>query len=166
MDHRRSRGRDRGDQGRGGRIAAEADDDVGAQPVESREAVARRDGLIAKLASLPPVPGALDQLVQHFGTDMVAEVTGRSRRIVRKRGGSVTIDRLVVETRGGAANLAETQAFMDDAKRVLVFSDAGGTGRSYHAEKSAKNTRLRVHYLLEAGWKAVSYTHLTLPTKA
>ena len=124
------------------------------QPVESREAVARRDALIAKLASLPPVPGALDQLVQHFGTDVVAEVTGRSRRIVRKRGGSETIDRLVVETRAGAANLAETQAFMDDQKRALVFSDAGGTGRSYHAELSARNTRLRVHYLLEAGWKA------------
>lgn len=122
------------------------------QPVESREAVARRDEMIASLASLPPVPGALDQIIQHFGTDSVAEVTGRSRRIVRKRG--VTIDRLVVENRAGSANLAETQAFMDDAKRVLVFSDAGGTGRSYHAELSAKNTRLRVHYLLEAGWKA------------
>jgi predicted RNA methylase len=122
------------------------------QPVESREAVARRDEMIASLASLPPVPGALDQIIQHFGTDTVAEVTGRSRRIVRKRG--VTIDRLVVENRAGSANLAETQAFMDDAKRVLVFSDAGGTGRSYHAELSAKNTRLRVHYLLEAGWKA------------
>ena len=122
------------------------------QPVESREAVARRDEMIASLASLPPVPGALDQIIQHFGTDTVAEVTGRSRRIVRKR--SVTIDRLVVENRAGSANLAETQAFMDDAKRVLVFSDAGGTGRSYHAELSARNTRLRVHYLLEAGWKA------------
>ncbi len=52
------------------------------QPVESREAVARRDELIERLASLPPVPGALDQIVQRFGTDMVAEVTGRSRRIV------------------------------------------------------------------------------------
>ncbi|MFG1314635.1 strawberry notch-like NTP hydrolase domain-containing protein [Xanthobacter autotrophicus] len=124
------------------------------QPVESREAVARRDELIAHLASLPPVPGALDQLVQHFGTEVVAEVTGRSRRIVRKPGAGATPDRLVVETRAGAANLAETQAFMDDLKRVLVFSDAGGTGRSYHAELSAKNTRLRVHYLLEAGWKA------------
>ncbi|AUH65474.1 strawberry notch family protein [Paracoccus zhejiangensis] len=122
------------------------------QPVESREAVARRDEMIASLASLPPVPGALDQIIQYFGTDTVAEVTGRSRRIVRKR--SVSIDRLVVESRAGSANLAETQAFMDDQKRVLVFSDAGGTGRSYHAELSAKNTRLRVHYLLEAGWKA------------
>ncbi|MDA9433477.1 strawberry notch-like NTP hydrolase domain-containing protein [Bradyrhizobium sp. CCBAU 51627] len=118
------------------------------QPVESRETVARRGRLIEKLASLPPVPGALDQIVQRFGTDMVAEVTGRSRRIIRKG------DRLVVENRAGSANLAETSAFMDDLKRILVFSDAGGTGRSYHAELSARNRRLRVHYLLEPGWKA------------
>jgi predicted RNA methylase len=123
------------------------------QPVQSRDAVARRDRLIEKLASLPPVHGALDQIVQRFGTDMVAEVTGRSRRIIRKTG-SDGIDRLVVENRAATANLGETQAFMDDAKRILVFSDAGGTGRSYHAELSAKNRRLRVHYLLEAGWKA------------
>jgi predicted RNA methylase len=118
------------------------------QPVESREAVARRDRLIEKLASLSPVPGALDQIVQRFGTDIVAEVTGRSRRIIRKG------VRLLVETRAGSANLAETSAFMDDIKRILVFSDAGGTGRSYHAELSARNRRLRVHYLLEPGWKA------------
>ena len=43
---------------------------------------------------------------------------------------------------------------MDDAKRILVFSDAGGTGRSYHADLNARNQRLRVHYLLEPGWKA------------
>ncbi|MQW87814.1 strawberry notch family protein [Sinorhizobium saheli] len=130
------------------------------QPVESREAVARRDELIERLASLPPVPGALDQIVQRFGTDMVAEVTGRSRRIVRKAsaasmsGAAPMGDRLVVENRAPSANLAETAAFMDDLKRVLIFSDAGGTGRSYHAELSARNRRLRVHYLLEPGWKA------------
>ncbi len=118
------------------------------QSVECREAVARRDELIERLASLPPVPGALDQIVQRFGTDTVAEVTGRSRRIVRKG------DRLAVESRASAANLAETSAFVDDLKRILVFSDAGGTGRSYHADLSAKNQRLRVHYLLEPGWKA------------
>jgi predicted RNA methylase len=123
------------------------------QPVQCRGAVARRDRLIEKLASLTPVHGALDQIVQRFGTDTVAEVTGRSRRIIRKTG-SDGVDRLVVENRVGSANLGETQAFMDDVKRILVFSDAGGTGRSYHAELSAKNRRLRVHYLLEAGWKA------------
>jgi predicted RNA methylase len=118
------------------------------QPVESREAVTRRDQMIERLASLAPVPGALDQIVQRFGTEAVAEVTGRSRRIVRIG------DRLTVETRVASANLAEAAAFMDDQKRILVFSDAGGTGRSYHAELSAKNRRMRVHYLLEPGWKA------------
>ena len=122
------------------------------QPVECREAVRRRDALIEHLASLPPVPGALDQVVQHFGTDEVAEVTGRTRRIVRKGEGPAAP--LVVETRAGSANLAETSAFMDDQKRILIFSDAGGTGRSYHADLGAKNQRLRVHYLLEPGWKA------------
>ncbi|MDP2373065.1 strawberry notch family protein [Reyranella sp.] len=118
------------------------------QPVQCRDAVERRDRLIERLASLAPVQGALDQIVQRFGTDLVAEVTGRSRRIVRKR------DRLCVENRPGSANLAEAQAFMDDDKRILVFSDAGGTGRSYHADLGVRNQRLRVHYLLEAGWKA------------
>ena len=123
------------------------------QPVQCREAVERRDRMIECLASLAPVQGALDQIVQRFGTDMVAEVTGRSRRIVRKAG-SGGFDRLAVEARAGSANLAEAQAFMDDEKRILVFSDAGGTGRSYHADLTAKNRRLRIHYLLEAGWKA------------
>jgi predicted RNA methylase len=118
------------------------------QPVQCRDAVERRDRLIERLASLAPVQGALDQIVQRFGTEIVAEVTGRSRRIVRKG------DRLCVENRAGSANLAEAQAFMDDEKRILVFSDAGGTGRSYHADLAARNQRLRVHYLLEAGWKA------------
>jgi predicted RNA methylase len=123
------------------------------QPVQCREAIERRDRMIERLASLPPVHGALDQIVQRFGTDHVAEITGRSRRIVLKRE-TGSLDRLAVEARAGSANLAEAQAFMDDEKRILVFSDAGGTGRSYHADLAAKNQRLRVHYLLEAGWKA------------
>ena len=123
------------------------------QPVQCRDAVDRRDRLIERLASLPPVQGALDQIVQRFGTDQVAEVTGRSRRIVRKRGDD-GVDRLAVEGRPAGANIAETSAFQDDDKRILVFSDAGGTGRSYHADLGAKNRRLRVHYMLEAGWKA------------
>lgn len=43
---------------------------------------------------------------------------------------------------------------MDGRKRVLVFSDAGGTGRSYHAALDAANRERRVHYLVEPGWRA------------
>jgi predicted RNA methylase len=122
--------------------------DADGNPVISREAVERRDRMIEHLASLPPVQGALDQILHRFGTDLVAEVTGRSRRIVRRN------DRLCVETRPASANFAETAAFMDDDKRILVFSDAGGTGRSYHADLGCKNQRRRIHYLLEPGWRA------------
>ena len=76
--------------------------------------------MIENLAALEPVQGALDQIVQRFGTEMVAEVTGRSRQIVRKAGKD-GLDRLAVENRPGGANLSETQAFMDDEKRILVF---------------------------------------------
>ena len=125
------------------------------QPVECREAVDRRQAMIERLAALPAVPGALDQILHHFGTEIVAEVTGRSRRIVTRprEGGGI---RFAVENRPASSGLAETQAFMDDKKRILIFSDAGGTGRSYHADLGALNQRLRVHYLLEAGWKADS----------
>jgi hypothetical protein len=122
-------------------------DDDG-NPIISREAVERSDAMMEHPASLPPVQGALDQIIQHFGTDLVAEVTGRSRRIV-KRG-----DRLCVETRPASSNFAETAAFMDDDKRILIFSDAGGTGRSYHADLACRNQRQRIHYLLEPGWRA------------
>jgi len=127
--------------------------DAAGNPVLCREAVARRDALLERLGSLPAIPTALDQIVQHFGGARVAEITGRTRRIVRRDDGG-TIDRFAVESRPGSANLDETRAFMDDEKPILIFSEAGGTGRSYHADLGAKNQRLRLHNLLEAGWRA------------
>ncbi len=121
-------------------------------PVVCQEAAARRDALIEQLAALPPVPSALDRIVQHFGHEAVAEVTGRTRRVLKvtdARG-----ERLALRSRPASANLAETAAFMDGTKRILVFSMAGGTGRSYHADLTCENTERRVHYLLEPGWRA------------
>ena len=43
---------------------------------------------------------------------------------------------------------------MDRTKRILVFSIAGGNGRSYHADLACANTERRIHYLLEPGWRA------------
>ena len=129
------------------------DEETGA-PVLSREAAALRDALIEKLALLDSVPTALDQIVWHFGPDAVAEVTGRSKRPVYR--GTGETKRLVIEKRSASAGAAETDAFMAGDKRILVFSEAGGTGRSYHAAASAKNQQRRIHYLLEPGWKADS----------
>ncbi len=126
--------------------------DAEGRPVLCREALAQRDALIERLASLPPVHTALDQIVQHFGHEAVAEVTGRSRRVLRISDG--TGERLALRSRPVSANLSETAAFMEGSKRILVFSMAGGTGRSYHADLSSANTERRVHYLLEPGWRA------------
>ena len=127
--------------------------DADGNPILCQEALAQRDALIERLASLPPVHTALDQIVQHFGHEAVAEVTGRSRRVLRilDNGNS---ERLALRSRPVSANLSETAAFMDGTKRILVFSMAGGTGRSYHADLSSANTERRVHYLLEPGWRA------------
>lgn len=138
--------------GEGNLSSRPATDDEG-NAIANREAVRRRDDMIERLAALPPVPGALDQIVQHFGTEMVAEVTGRSRRVVPQKASDGLV-RFAVENRPASAALHETDAFQSDVKRILVFSEAGGTGRSYHADLGAVNQRKRVHYLLEAGWKA------------
>jgi hypothetical protein len=111
-------------------------------------AEALRAEMMDLLCGLPELPGALDQILHHFGTGAVAEVTGRSRRVVRTDG------RLRVEPRPASANLDEARAFMAGEKTILVFSQAGGTGRSYHADLSARNQRRRNHYLAEPGWRA------------
>ena len=126
--------------------------DADGTPIVSQAAAERRDNLIEKIASLPPVPTALDQIVHHFGHEAVAEVTGRSRRVLR------IIDndgeRLALRRRPASSSLAETAAFMQGDKRILIFSMAGGTGRSYHADLACPNTERRVHYLIEPGWRA------------
>ena len=116
-----------------------------------QEAVAARDALIEKLAALPPVQAALDQILHRFGGEAVAEVTGRSRRVLRIADSSG--ERLALRNRPASANLAETAAFMAGDKRILVFSMAGGTGRSYHADLGCGNTARGV-VTLTAIWPA------------
>ncbi|WP_204141335.1 strawberry notch family protein [Halomicronema sp. CCY15110] len=132
-----------------GQVRSSLVQDADGNPVICREAAAQRDALVGKVASLPALPGALEQILHHFGHDRCAEVTGRSIRILSDPDG-----RQYVAKRPGSANLSETQAFMDGEKDVLIFSGAGNTGRSYHADLGCQNTRRRVHYLLESGWQA------------
>lgn len=123
--------------------------DRAGNPVHNPQAEAAREQLIEHICAMPPIPTALDALLEHYGVSAVAEVTGRSKRLVRDGSGQQRL-----ESRSPRTNLAETTAFMTGAKRILVFSDAGGTGRSYHASLDAKNQQRRVHFLLEPGWRA------------
>jgi len=115
-------------------------------------ALKRRERLIEQICSLPSIPSALDQILHHFGTNQAAEITGRNQRIVKKEVNGV--NRRILQTRPASANLAEEQAFNSDFKRIIIFSEAGGTGSSYHADRGIKNQRPRRHYLVEPGWRA------------
>ena len=116
-------------------------------PVINREAVRQRDELLSKLGSIKVPSSPIDMIINHFGTDLVAENTGRARRVIQKDGKTI-------EEKIGSKKDADVDAFQNGNKRIIIFSKAGGTGKSYHADKSAKNQQQRVHYLLEAGWQA------------
>jgi predicted RNA methylase len=132
-----------------GNVRSEPMSDDQGRPVHCQAALRARDDLIEQLCALPQIGTALDTLLERFGTNAVAEVTGRTRRLVVASDG-----RQKLENRTGRSNLVETEAFMRGDKRILIFSDAGGTGRSYHACLGSKNQARRVHYLLEPGWRA------------
>lgn len=118
------------------------------EPVLNREAVRKRDTLLDQLGSMKAPSSPIDMIINAFGTDLVAENTGRSSRVINVDGKNVQ-QRLSNNTRS-----ADVEAFQNGKKRIMIFSEAGGTGKSYHASKAAKNQQQRVHYLLETGWKA------------
>ena len=118
-------------------------------PVEDPVAVERRDKLLEELGALDVPDGSLNQLLMHFGTDAVAEITGRGQRVVRNADGKVVIEKFTK-----AMKDRDAKQFEDGQKRILVFSDAGGTGRSYHASNTFKNQQKRIHYLVQPGWRA------------
>ena len=124
-------------------------DDENGNPVYNPQALAARANLIEQLCALPPITSALDGLLNHFGHDNVAEITGRTKRLIQASDG-----RQKLETRSTRTSQAEAAAFMGGLKRILIFSDAGGTGRSYHASLDAVNQEQRAHLLLEPGWRA------------
>ena len=123
--------------------------DSAGEPVLNRQAVARRERLIAEVSSIKVPPSPLDRLIEAFGADNVAEVTGRSRRLARNEEGE-----LVLKKRSDSVLKQEIQDFEDDKRKILIFSGKGGTGASYHADRTFKNQRRRNHYLLQPGWRA------------
>ncbi|MBR1419295.1 MAG: strawberry notch family protein, partial [Synergistaceae bacterium] len=118
-------------------------------PVISKEAVKLRDRLIDDINSIRFPQSPLDMIINEFGTKQVAEITGRTQRVVRDETG-----KLVREKLSPKAREADKTAFNEGRKRILIFSEAGGTGASYHASLDFKNQQKRIHYLLQAGWKA------------
>ena len=121
--------------------------------VFDREAIALRDSLLETLQQIRVPENPLDSIINSFGSDRVAEVTGRSRRFVQIRDDEGYL-KIVEEKRGKNASMTDAESFQNNKKDILIFSGAGGTGYSFHADNTAENQRKRIHYILQPGWQA------------
>lgn len=128
--------------------------DSNGEPVVDPKAAAMRDNLLDMVGTLRIPESPLDMIVNHFGHEKVAEATGRTQRLIYQEQDDGTRKRVLERRNTVNANSAEASAFQSGKKKILVFSDAGGTGRSYHADKNAQNQDQRVHYMLQPGWRA------------
>lgn len=123
-------------------------------PVLNKQAVAARDELIERVKEMSIPEGPLDMIINAFGADKVAEVTGRSKRVVTKtdeNGNPVKVEEPIAQP---SFRMAETKAFQNGDKNILVFSGAGSTGVSFHSDKRAKNQKQRRHYIPQPGFNS------------
>jgi hypothetical protein len=124
--------------------------------VQSKEALRMKQEIIDGLSALDLPQNPLDQLVNHFGERNVAELTGRTRRLIRdRRSGRVEYKKRNPE---GVAmhrtNVHEMEQFQSGKKRIAIISDAASMGISLHASNRAENRQRRVQITLELGWSA------------
>jgi hypothetical protein len=130
-------------------------DDSG-RPVQSQEALRMKQTLLDKLSAVHLPENPLDQLVNHFGEANVAELTGRTRRLIRDpRTGKVEYKKRAPEgVPMHRVNVHAMEQFQAGRCRVAIISDAGSIGISLHASNRAPNHQRRVHITLELGWSA------------
>ena len=120
--------------------------------LEDPAAVAKKQEILDKIDMMRMDGSPLDAILEEFGYENVAEVTGRTKRIERiDRDGEV---KSVISSRSKKKGEAEANEFNAGKRRILIFSEAGGTGKSYHASRTFENQQQRIHYLLQAGWSA------------
>jgi hypothetical protein len=129
--------------------------DSNGKPVLNQDAVRERDRMVAMLGSINMPESPLDMIINRFGPKNVAEVTGRNRRIVRTTDAKGN-EKVTEERRSERVRMKEVDDFNEGKTNILVFSEAGGTGKSYHASLDVKNQKRRIHYILQAGFNAMS----------
>lgn len=123
--------------------------------LESRAALELKGELLDRLSLLEMPEHPLDQLVNYFGTDNVAEMTGRKKRLVRALSGKLEYRaRQIAGVPNRLINLHEKNSFQNKQKRVAIMSEVASTGDSLHASRAALNQQRRLHVAAELKWSA------------
>ncbi len=122
-------------------------------PELNPEALAAQQALLQEVSKVYVPENPLDQILEAFGHNNVAEISGRKKRRERRNG---KVERV---SRGGSApvvNKKEEKAFQSGQKRVVVITKAGDTGISLHSSLSQRNQQQRDFYMHELPWSADS----------
>jgi len=131
--------------------------DAEGKPVQSQEALRMRAELLEKLSDLVLPENPLDQIVNYFGPEQVAEISGRRKRLIRDtRSGEVRyVSRAPKGVPMNKINIHENEQFQNGAKRIAIITAAGSTGISLHSSLKALNQQRRCQIVLELAWSAV-----------
>jgi predicted RNA methylase len=131
-------------------------------PVHDPELVRMKREVLQELEGLTLPENPLDQVINHFGEDKVAELSGRSHRMIRNPDTGVTeynprlgTDREGRKTSQKRANEHEMEDYQAGLKRIAIITDAASTGITLSADLTSpsKDAR-RVHYTVETAWSA------------
>lgn len=129
--------------------------DQNGNQVESRAALQLRTELLDKLSVLEVPEHPLDQLVNYFGVENVAEMTGRKKRLIRTTSGTLEYrPRQLPGVPSKLINLHEKNGFQNGDKRIAIMSEVASTGDSLHASHTAGNRQRRLHIAAELKWSA------------
>jgi predicted RNA methylase len=140
----------------GNKISVRVTDHEG-NPVQSREAIRMRDELLEKLSDLVLPENPLDQIINYFGPEQVAEISGRRKRLIRDPQTKEVnyVSRAPKGVPMSKINIYENEQFQNGNKRIAIITAAGSTGISLHASLNVKNQQRRCHIVLELAWSAV-----------
>ncbi|MEJ7860492.1 MAG: strawberry notch family protein [Pyrinomonadaceae bacterium] len=125
------------------------------EQIHSKAALAMKQELLDRLATLQLPEHPLDQIINHFGAENVAEMTGRKMRLVKLSNGDFAYrPRGIAGVPQRQTNLHELQNFQSGRKRIAIMSEVAATGDSLHSDKRAINQQRREHIAAELKWSA------------
>ena len=123
--------------------------------LESRAALELKRELLDRLSVLEIPEHPLDQLVNYFGTENVAEMTGRKKRLIKTLSGRFEYRaRQIPGVPNRLINLHEKNCFQNKDKRIAIMSEVASTGDNLHASRKARNGQRRYHIAAELKWSA------------
>ena len=125
------------------------------EQIHSKAALVLKQELLDRLATLQLPEHPLDQIINYFGAENVAEMTGRKMRLVKLSNGEHAYrPRGIAGVPQRQTNLHELQNFQGGRKRIAIMSEVAATGDSLHSDKRAINRQRREHIAAELKWSA------------